>query len=62
MEDTMDIYMKDTMDIYMKDTMIVLPMVNMFHNLKKALCSTYSSVLKQSQSVQLHGGHHGHLR
>ena len=43
------------MAIYMQDTTMVIPMVNMFHKIKKVVCSTYSSVL------QLQGGHYGHL-
>ena len=49
------------MDIYIKDTMTVLPRVNLFCNLREVLSSIYSSDSKQSQSVQLQGGHHGHL-
>ena len=41
------------MAIYMKDTMMVLPRANLFHKIKKVACSTYSSVSKQSMSVQL---------
>ena len=52
---------EDTMYMYMKDTMMVLTMVNLFHNYKKALCSTYSSVSKKSKGIQLQGEHHGHL-
>ena len=54
-------YKEGTVDIYIKDTMMVHPRVNMFCNLREALCSIYSSDSKQSKSVQLQGGHHGHL-
>ena len=51
-------YKEVTMDI---DIMMVLPRVNLFCNLREVLSSIYSSDSKQSQSVQLQGGHHGHL-